>query len=256
MTLSEDAEVLAYEIGFWLTAFTNPAYPVDELGRVCLDVGAKLRTLAIVALVSKADHDTFSHNLVRSGRARVSYLQRVQGSGQPDHHDASGRIDAFHDAVAAADFALARQIVALSPRQWREGHEYEDDWCHAQVAHAILAPVADVARMRMLFERWEQVLDGQTDARLPALRALVLRDAAAFDVAFEGLLDQHGQAIEAERARARIEEPGMIAARQIFIEGLALLRMASQLGLQTQTEYRWCPSLARQVCRVLLPSEW
>ena len=199
---------------------------------------------------------TFTHNLVRSGRARLSYLQRVQATGAPDHHDASARIGPFFDAVAAADFGLARQIAAASPRDWRQGHEYEDDWCHAQIAHAVLAPVSDVGRIQSLFQRWEQVLDGRPDARLPVLRALAQRDGDGFDAAFEGLLQQRETQIAADRARARIEEPDMMAARQLYIDGLGLLRMATQLGLKTQAEYRGCPSLARQVTRDPLPPEW
>jgi hypothetical protein len=256
MKLSEQTEIVAYDIAFWLSAFTNPAYPLDQLGRVCIDVCAKLRALAIIALTSKADHETFTHNLVRSGRARLAYLQRVRAGGGTDHHDASARIAPFFDAVAAADFSLARQIAAQSPRDWRQGHEYEDDWCHAQLAHAVLEPVADVSRSQQLLARWEQLLEGQPDARLPVLRALVLRDVDGFDAAFEALVAERAARLERERRRPRIEEPVMLAARALDVDGLALLRMATQLGLKTQTEYRGCPSLARQVTRSVLAPEW
>lgn len=256
MNLSDYTEPLSYDTAFWLAAFTNPDYPVPHLGKICVDVCRKLRTLAILALTVHGDHETYTHNLIRSGRARLSYLQRVRTTGKPDHHDASARIGPFFDAVAAADFALARQIVALSPDSWRQGHEYEDDWCHAQIAHAVLAPVSDVARVQGLFARWEQLLDGEPDARLPVLRALANRDTQGFDQAFEALVLQRARRIAADRARARIEEPEMVAARQLDIEGLALLRMATQLALPTQAEYLGCPSLARQVTRSVLPPEW
>ncbi|NRF66445.1 immunity 49 family protein [Aquincola sp. S2] len=256
MKLADYLEIVAYDIGFWLTAFQNPSYPTADLGEACIDVCAKLRAAAIIALLSRTSYDTFAHNLIRSGRCRVSYLQRVRQTGQPDHHQASARIDAFLDAVAAGDFALARDIASLSPRDWRPGHEYEDDWCHAQIAHALLAPLQDVGRIQSLFQRWEQVLDGQPEARVPVLRALADRDAAAFDAAFEALLDQRTAQIDAERARARIEEPALIAGRQIFVEGLAMLRIAVQLGLPTQREYRYCPSVARQGTAPPLAPEW
>jgi hypothetical protein len=256
MKLAMYMETVAYDAAFWLSAFGNPAYPVVRLGEVCVATCDKLRTLAIIALVAKGDHRAFTHNLVRSGRCRLSYLQRVQTGGQPDHHDASARVAPFFDAVAAADFTLARQVAALSPREWRPGHEYEDDYCHAQIAHAVLAPVADVARTEALFARWEQVLDGQSDARVPVLRALAQRDKDGFDPAFEALVQQRDDALAAERARSRIEEFDVIAARQLFVDGLALLRMASQLGLATQAEYLGCPSLARQVTREPLAPEW
>ena len=256
MKLSEYAEAVAYDAAFWLSAFTNPDYPVDELGDVCVATCGKLRTLAIIALVAEGKHRSFTHNLVRSGRCRLSYLQRVQASGAPDHHDASSRLAPFLDAVAAADFGLARQIAALSPAQWRQGHEYEDDFCHAQLAHAVLAPVTDLARTDALLERWERVLDGAADARLPVMRALVHRDKAGFDPAFEALVQARDDALAAERERARIEEFDVIAQRQLFVDGLALLRMATQLGLGTQAEYRGCPSLARAVTLETLPPEW
>ena len=63
----------------------------------------------------------------------------------------------------------------------------------------------------------------------------------------------HRGTAQAAHDRARIEEFDVIAARQLFVDGLALLRMATQLGLSTQDEYRGCPSLARQVTREPLP---
>jgi hypothetical protein len=256
MKLAPYAEAVAYDAAFWLSAFTNPGYPLAQLGEVCVQSCDKLRTLAIIALVTKGDHRAFTHNLVRSGRCRLAYLQRVRAVGQPEHHDASARIAPFFDAVAAADFGLARQIAAHSPVEWRQGHEYEDDYCHAQIAHAVLAPVADVARTEALFERWARVLDDAPDARLPVLRALAQRDKAGFDPAFEALLQHRDDTLAAERARARIEEFDVVAARQLFVDGLALLRMATQLGLTTQADYRGCPSLARAVTREPLPAEW
>ena len=255
MRLSDYTGIVAYDIGFWLTALRNPDYPVADLGEVCLDAQAKLRTVAIIQLLSHGDVDRFAHNLIRSGRCRVSYLQRARAAGG-DRHQASARIDAFHDAVAAADFALARQIAALSPAEWREGFEYEDDHCCAQLSFAVIAVAADVARTQALFERWEQALEGRPDARLPVLRALVQRDAEAFGPAFEALVQARAAQIAAEQARARIEEPGLLAGWQIWIEGLALLRLATQLKLPTQDEYRYCPSLARQVSRQPLAAEW
>lgn len=256
MKLAPYAEALAYEAAFAMAAFTNPGFPPERLGEPVEQACARLRTLAIIALVSRGDHRAFTHNLVRSGRCRLSLLQRLQAAGLHSPHACSARVQPFLDAVAAADFALARQIAALSPREWHEGHEYEDDLCHAQLAHAVLAPVVDLAHTDALLQRWERALDGRPDARLPVLRALARRDADAFDPAFEGLVQARADAIAAERERARIEEYDVIAARQLDIDGLALLRIATQLGLKTQDEYRGCPSLARQVTREPLPPEW
>jgi hypothetical protein len=254
--LTEYQEILAYDIAFWLSAFQDPEYPPGQLGEIAVQVTAKLRGAAIVALLVKGDSDTFFHNLIRSARCRLAYLQRLHDAQiTGDHHQASGRVAPFLDAVAAADFASARQIVALSPRDWLQGHEYEDDFCFAQIVHGLISVPTDVTRLQGLFDRYERLLDGQSDARVEVARAVARRDQAAFDEAFDALLAQRTRQIEADIARKKIEEPVMIADRQVYVEGLAFLQIASRLQFVTQPEYMYCPSLARVPMQRPFPGE-
>jgi len=254
--LSEYLDVLAYDIGFWMAALRNPDYPVAQLGAVSVDVAAKLRAAAIISLLSKGQSDGFCHNLMRSARCRVRYLERLRAAGvTDDHHQASARIGPFLDAVAAADFTTARQIVALSRRDWLQGHEYQDDYCYAQIVHGLITVPTDLTRLEALFTQYEQRLDGQADARLGVTRAIARRDQAGFDTAFEALLAQRAAYIEAEQARKRIEEPATLAERQVYVEGLALLQIATRLKFTTQREYAYCPSLARAPMQQPFPGE-
>lgn len=256
MKLTEYLDVLAYDIGFWMAALRNPDYPVAQLGAVSMDVAAKLRAAAIIALLGKGESDGFCHNLMRSARCRVQYLERLRAAGiTDDHHQASARVGPFLDAVAAADFITARQIVALSRRDWLQGHEYQDDYCYAQIVYGLITVPTDLTRLEALFTQYQQALDGQADARLDVTRAIARRNQAEFDVAFEALLAQHAVHIEAEKARKRIEEPGTIAARQVYVEGLALLQIATRLKFATQREYAYCPSLARVPMQQPFPGE-
>ena len=256
MKLTEYLDVIGYDIAFWLTAFQNPDFPLDQLGAVSIDVTAKLRSAAIIALMGKGDSDACFHNLIRSGRCRLVYLQRLAAAQiTGDHHQASARVGPFLDAVAASDFSLARQIAALSPKHWMQGHEYEDDFLYAQVVHGLIAPPTSAQRLDPMFERMEIVLAGQPDARLIVTRAIARRDQRAFDAGFEALLAQRASHIQADKARHRIEEPLMMAERQLYIEGLALLKVATRLGLAAQTEYLYCPSIARVPMRRPFPGE-
>jgi len=254
--LTEYLEVLAYDIAFWMSAYLNPSYSLDDLGDVTANVTGKLRAAAIIALLAKGNSDSYFHNLIRSGRCRLQYLQRLQAAGRAaDHHQASARCGPFLDAVAAADFGLARQIAALSPTAWLQGHEYEDDYCYAQLLHAVIAAQRDQGAVEKMVQRFETALAGRQDARLPCVQALLQRDQAAFDSAFEALLGQRTKEIEAEKARHKIEEPPLIAQRQVYVEGLALLRIADRLGIVTQSEYLYCPSLARVPMQAPFPGE-
>ena len=246
MKLADYLEIIAYDIAFWMTAFQSPDFPLGQLGDVCIEVTGKLRAAAVIALLTRADSDAFFHNLMRSARCRLQYLQRLSDAHRAgEHHQASGRVDPFLDAIAAQDFGAARQIAALSPREWQRGHEYEDDYCYAQIVHGLIAPPGSGPDFGPLFARFETVLDGAPDARLDVTRALANRDQPAFESAFEALVARRTAQIEADRARKRIEDPPVIAERQVYVEGLAMLRIAERLGLSTQTEYLYCPSIAR-----------
>ena len=256
MKLAEYLDLVGYDVAFWLTAYRDPQYPLEQLGAVTQDVTAKLRTAAIIVLLTKGDSDSWFHNLIRSGRCRQAYLQRLASAGiVNDHHQASARLGPFLDAVAASQFSVARQIAALSPAQWLRGHEYEEDYLYAQALHELIASRSDAASIASLLERMASVLAGKPDARLDVVRAMAARDQAGFEASFERLLAERSARIEAEKARHRIEEPQMVADRQVFVDGLALLQIATRLGLAIQREYLYCPSAARVAMQRPFPGE-
>lgn len=239
-----------------MTAYQNPDYPLDQLGDVTENVTEKLRAVAIIVLLAQGNSDGYYHNLMRSARCRLAYLKRCRAAGaEREHHQASSRLGGYLDAVAAADFFTARQIVAASPKDWFEGHEYEDDYCFAQIAHGLIAAQPDNERLSQLFGRFEKALDGRNDARLEVTRKLFERDAAEVPAAVEKLVEQRTGEIESDIARRRIEEPVMMALRQVYVDGLALLRIAERLKLPLQSDYLYMPSLARVAMQRPFPGE-
>lgn len=255
MVLAEYGKLLTYDIAFWMQGLTNPSYPVEELGKLSLELSTKLRALAVIILLVEADTDYFCHNLIRSCRARETYLRRTGDAGLlDDHHRASGRYEPLLDAVAAGDWVLARRVADSSPTDWREGHEYEDDYCYAQLLHRLIVPDTPDDEFVGLLARFEAYEDGAANPRLDVCRALATRDQAAFDAAFDGLIADRALVIEREKERKE-DEPRVIAGRQVFIEGLAILRIAEQRTLGTDPEYRYCPSIAREPMRIPFPGE-
>jgi hypothetical protein len=257
MQLADYAEPLAYDTAFWLLGFEEEdGYEIDELGRVSVELCGKLRALAIVALLTKGDSDKFLHNLIRSGRVRETFLTRLKKANlQTDHHLASGRVDALLDAVASGDLELARRIAWLSPRTWEPQREYEDDYCYAQIMHRLVHGVQAATVYQPFVDRFEAALAGQPSARLAVAQALIARAQADFDVAFEALLDERKSVIKSNLDRAQLEEPQVVAERRVFVEGLAILRLADTLGLATQADYLYCPSLARLPMRNPVPTQ-
>ncbi len=255
MNLSEEAQALAYDTAFWLVGFEAPTtYSLDRLGAVAVELCGKLRGLAIVALLTQGDADKFCHNLMRSGRVREVYLQRMREHGvESDHHLASGRFAALMDALASGDVDLAHRIAWASPRAFSPQREYEDDFAYAQVLHRLIHGVTSAKVYEPFLAQFAAALKGAPSPRLDVVTALIHRDQAKFDEAFAALLAGRERQIRADLARAQLESPMVLAERQVFIEALALLRLAERQGLQTQADYLYCPSLARRPLRAPLP---
>lgn len=255
MKLAEDAEALAYDTAFWLLGFeAEDGYEVEQQGRASVELCGKLRALAIMALLTTGESDKFLHNLVRSGRVRETYLLRMKQAGRTDeHHLASGRMQGLIDAIASGDHELAHRIAWASPRSFEPRREYEDDFCFAQVLHRLVHGVQAASVYQPFFERFGAALEGQPNARLDVLRALVSRQQADFDTAFEALLQERHDGIAADKARCQLETPQVVAERLVFVEGLALLRLAVAQGLKTQRDYLYCPANARLSMRTPVP---
>ncbi len=256
MKLAEYGEALAYEVAFWMQGLDNPEYPAAELGRLSLDLSRKLRALACMGLLVAGDSDSFHHNLIRSALARVRYLERMAGSGHTeDHHFCSGRYEPLLDAIAAGDLATARRVVQLAPVEFRAGHEYDEDYSYAQLISRWIADPPREDDVPALLGRFATATEGRPDARLEVCRALAARDQSAFDAAFAQLLEAREAEIAAAKARGQLEEPQVVALRRIFVEGLAILRLAERRGLRTEREYRYCPSSSRTPMNVPFPGE-
>lgn len=112
----------------------------------------------------------------------------------------------------------------------------------------------DEAADRALLARWEQVLEGSEDPRLDIAKALIDRDAAAFDDALQRYL----ATVEAHNALCQKElhpTNRLPLEGQLSVEALALVVLAEQVGLATRPDYLFIPSLARARARLLLPSD-
>jgi hypothetical protein len=247
-------EEFAYETAFWMAGVYSPEVPANQLGEMAAEVSVKLRAIAAFHLLRPGKTNSFYHNLIRSGMVRRQYLRRVLDAGLlEDHFRGSGHYLPFCDAIVAGDFPLVENIVDLSPAEFLAGHEYEDDYCYAQVLHGLAT--GRNQRGPELLARFERYLEGETSARYSVAKALLERDQSAFDAAFPELLATREREIAADIKRGQIESAHIVAFRRLFIEGLAVLRLAERAGLTTEDEYLFCPSLARVPMTEPFPGE-
>jgi hypothetical protein len=221
----------------------------QHLGGICHKLSEQYRALGIGLLLREADVDRFFHWLIQSALARRYFLQRCQTEGNlSSPYRRASLLTAFFDAVTASQWKLARRIAELSAESHVRGEEYEDDFAYARILHLLVdfsAP--NQAQLSGALDQFERALEGGEDVRLDLCRALFDREQEGFDVAFDGLLLDHQKRTNKKKGSVLAREPTFEPNRQVMVEGLALLNIATGLGLRTQPEYRFCPGLVRRV---------
>jgi hypothetical protein len=229
-------------------------YPIAELGEELENVSNYFQGLAITHLLKGADVEQFRLYLTRSGYARRYFLSRsAQGGNAEDPRLALGRTEAFLDAVAAGQMALARQIAQLSSAKWHPDWEYEDDFCYFLFLHRIVGGLdsAEKSGLRGILDRFEAVLEGGISYRLSVCRAILGGDGEAFRTALFALMEQRREELLNLRELMQQLEPASCvcwARSFVSIEGFALMRLAERAGLprlEPDVEPPLCPSLGR-----------
>jgi Immunity protein 49 len=247
MRIREDGlAVLEDEIGFCLENIRHPRCRLEMAGRFYEDAAEALRAHGILRLLVDAERDGFSTSLVMSGHARRAFLRRCARQRYADCFLAFSRSGSMLDAIAADDLTLAAEIFSLSAATLRRGDEYEDDF-RWQRFLGVLLTGAPSSELDAALAALDAASEG-SGARLALAKALRARDAAAFDEAFRALLAERSALNEEDAARSA-EEVTVAAGALVFVEGIAVLKLARRSGIAVAHEYPMCPTLA------LLPAE-
>ncbi len=234
-------EELADHVDFCLENIHHPRATLEITGRFFEEAADCLRARAILHLLLDADPRSFAEDLTRSGQARRGFLSRCAERGYQDYHLALSRSPSLLDTIAADNFALAGELLQGSPTDWRDGEEYEEDFCY----HRFLGLLASSAPPPLLSKHLDRFAGVQQDdeTRLAVCRALLDADSAQFALAFEDLLSLREAEVHEDRGLAE-EDLGVALGSRVFIEGLAVLKLARRRGLPVEDAYRMCPLLA------------
>lgn len=212
------------------------------------------RVLAICAMLLDANRSVFSDFSCKSGYVRLAFLRRL--SSERNVHPVylcSSRNVAFSAALAAGALEAASEIAARSPDTHSEEAEYEDDFLFFHFMHRALLVPEDAATLKQILTRWEAVLEGGASGYLEVCRALAARDAEDFDQGMGALIETRDAQLDRYQNVANFNPELFATEGKIFVEGLAVLRLAELRGLPTEDDYKYIPSMARIPLGATLP---
>ncbi|NMO13802.1 immunity 49 family protein [Pyxidicoccus fallax] len=230
-----------------------PSLKAGKVGRKrILSFCRNLRIAGIGELLMTGLPEEFQLRLHQSGRAYAAWLRTAE-----EGERRTGQSAPFFDAIAVGDLDGATRIAHLSNHTWTQGVEYEEDFLFVEFLMQRFFLDAPGETCESLLRRYETALRGAEDVRLELCGALQAADAEGFDRALRRFLAEYRDHFE-ELARQGGASPVWLATEgKVCVEGVALVRLAQGLGLETEEDYLLVPSVAREkVARVFTEDSW
>lgn len=214
-----------------------------------LKLCSELRRLGCGALLSSYETERFGQCLYL---AADIYLQLLEGRGGWPHLEpydmARSRGQPLLDALAIGDWELAERIGRSMEPRWCQGLEYEEDFCFFEclpllATRAAGKPLAGAALQDSL-DRIRRATQGIDYPRLGAVEALAQASAERFEEALLALIAERRAEVARQRKSGLGDVIFLSTEAHVFIEGLALVRLARALGLRTRSQYPLIPPAA------------
>lgn len=149
--------------------------------------------------------------------------------------------------MAAGHWELAQQVAQLSETRWLGGEEYRSEYAWAQYLQRMVAPsIHSGESEEALLQYLEEEGDDESRDRLTLAKALREHSRQTFAQSFRHAVLVHGELIEKRAKLFTTPMTRFAPERYIWMEGLALLKLAERGGLPLYEEYHlYCPPLAR-----------
>ncbi|MCY1041924.1 hypothetical protein OV208_11420 [Corallococcus sp. bb12-1] len=239
------ASIARYEIQQLLQGFQTTCDFRERL-RVYRAFCQSLETLAFCALLGRADVMGFSRGLMRAALHWKALLEHARD------HEPGARVPASWNgpllgAICCGPRSFACELAALSARA-PTPPEYDDEFLSALLLQEYLrsrfVAGSEPADLEVLCERMEDYLGKQTP-RAEVYRAVSRRDGRLFPEAFQAWNEEVAGELRT-RAEAPGAPPALEVGRYIWLEGMAVLKLAEEEGLWVPDRiHRLIPPLAR-----------
>jgi hypothetical protein len=212
-------------------------------GRV-LDVCLMYRRWACGALLANHDAERCFSLLYQAADTWLQLLERKNVWPDLDpYYLTRGHAEPLLDAVAVGSAALTRRLDERMETQWQVGLESPEDFGFFRLLPMLASPTTPPDALRDGLEQLEQSLEGADYPRLDVLKALAQGDSTAFEAALVAHVDAYRARMEKARKSGTANPLSLAMDANIFIEGLALVRVARARGLRTRSQYPLIPPI-------------
>lgn len=212
------------------------------------------RVRGICTFLMECDAVALYQDLHRSGEAFLYYLQYMAGKDEK----VTSQSLPFFDVIACADWESATNICRYSRHTYNSNEEYKDDFLYVYFLMKYFFLEAGVSEAEDILEDFEQNLGDEPDPRFDLCTSLFERNAQDFEEALCSMIFAFKENYSTRFYDGLISEEEWVVKSSLYIEGLALLRLAERVNIvPKEPEYILIPSLVRlQEIPIYIPNDW
>ena len=207
--------------------------------KLTLETAALWRQYGCGLLLSELDEEGFRDGLEQAATLYLGLLKRRSECSEFDqYYLARSKGEPLFDALAAANWDLARSIAMAMTPTWMQRMEPEEDF------HYFGAVCALLSRRPLELDAFERTLQGGSSHRFDVVKSLARGDGESFDTGLHGMIEEQAAWVERQRRSGLFDPYRHKTEAFVFIEGAALVQIARHLGVPTQERYRLIPAEA------------
>ncbi|MCA9199225.1 MAG: immunity 49 family protein, partial [Planctomycetales bacterium] len=220
--------------------------PLFDRAKHLEELSRYFQAYGICFLLMDFDTGQFCEFLTRSASTNRYMRMQAQRAGLNELRTlALSRTEAFFDALVAGRLGLATDIVSLAAHvTWHREWEYEDDYYYMRFLHGLVGGQAEEELLDYI-DAIDRIQEEGPSARLGICNALIRRDSGLFATELQRLLDEKQEKDDIKRPNCGDWDTLFWPQSFLSIEGLALLQVASLVGIVPSEEFALCPSHVR-----------
>ena len=204
-------------------------------------VWSAYRNRGVCALLLGCDAKSLYTDLCKSACSYLYFLKKMV----PKAERITSNSSPFFDAIACGDLPIAKEIAVASRSSHNPGEEYIDDFLYVYFLMKMFFLKGKHGELVNLLDQFEAVAADDTASRYELCKSFLEKDQQAFDDAFDSIIELYIESLNTKMEKGLISDEDWAVSAPLFIEGLALLRLAEKLGLRTQKDYTSIPEIAR-----------
>ena len=249
-------ELAQENYGYQLQRALEAVEQGDAIAEDLATIAFSHRLLGICALLRDMDGEQFARRLRKSGLARLQLLRQATAETQPPGQVlAISKDTGFVAALAAGDLDTATRIAERSPDTFLEGVEYEEEFLFFHYQQRLLRTPRDEAALRGILDRWTRVVAGEPSVHLAVCQALLDANEAAFCSTLGEVLETRKESLRKYRKQLDFDRELDATEGKVYLNGLALVRLAQSRGIAIPERLELIPRLAREASCPALPED-